>query len=76
MVINFTTNVGMFQKNNCDIVFEIYVINIRFFVAVISQLNGFERKNCKRMSLKNARQNDVGDAHGPACRYYTCNFCV
>ena len=50
MVIGCTTNVGMFKKGNCDIGFEIYVIYVRFFVAVMSQLDGFERKYCKKMS--------------------------
>ena len=30
MVIDFTTNVGMFKKGNCDIGFQIYVIYVRF----------------------------------------------
>ena len=44
MIIDFTTNVGMFKKGNCDIAFQIYDIYVRFFVAV--------RKYCKKMSLK------------------------
>jgi hypothetical protein len=34
------------------------------------------KENTVRKCLEKAPKNDVGNVHGSACRYYTCNFFV
>jgi hypothetical protein len=71
VIIYFITNVGRLEKGNYDIDFKIYIIYM-LLVAVMSYLNVFERKYCKKNPQKSPEKMSAMCMEQRAVN----NFCV